>query len=94
MLWTDETKINLYLSDGKSAHDQKHTSSSVKHGGGSVMVSACMAVSGVGSLIFIDDLTHDGSSRMNLEVYKNILSDNLEKCAKTKWDELHYAARQ
>ena len=79
------TKINLYQSDGKakvwrkkgSAHDPKHTSSSVKHGGGSVMAWACMAASGVGSLIFIDDVTHDGSSRMNSEVYKNIMSANL-----------------
>ncbi len=44
VLWTDETKINLYQSDGKrrvwrrkgTAHDPKHTISSVKHGGGSV----------------------------------------------------------
>ena len=41
------------------------------------MVWGCMAVSGVGSLIFMDDVTHDGSSRMNSEVYKNILSANL-----------------
>ena len=31
----------------------------------------------VGSLIFIDDVAHDGSSRMNSEVYKNFLSANL-----------------
>ncbi len=45
ILWTDETKINLYQSDGKrrvwrrkgTAHDPKHTTSSVKHGGGSVV---------------------------------------------------------
>ena len=53
-----------------SAHHPKHTSSSVKHIGGSAM-----AASGVGSLIFIDDVTHDASCRMNSKVYKNILSD-------------------
>ena len=52
-------------------------SSSVKHSGGSVMAWACMAASGVGSLIFIDDVTHDSSSRMNSEVNKNILSANI-----------------
>ena len=68
VLWTDETKINLYQSEGKanvwrkkgSAYDPKHASSSVKYGGGSVMAWASMAASGVGSLIFIDDVTHDG----------------------------------
>ncbi len=47
-LWTNETKINLYLSDGKAkmwrkkgtANDPKHTVSSVKHGGGGVMEQA------------------------------------------------------
>ena len=43
------------------------------------MAWACMAASGVGSLIFIDDVTHYGSSRMNSEVYKNILSANLRR---------------
>ena len=88
-LWTDETKINLYQSDGKAkvwrkkgtAHDPKHTSSSVKHGGGNVMAWACMAASGTGSFIFIDDVTDDGSSRMNSEVYRNILSANLRRNA-------------
>ena len=71
-----DCKIFLYQSVGKvkvwrkkgSAHDPKRTSSSVKHSGGSVMAWACMAASGVGSLIFIDDVTHDGSSRMDSEV--------------------------
>ena len=40
-----------------SAHDLKHTSSSVKHRVGSVMACTCMAASGVGSLISIDDVT-------------------------------------
>ena len=63
----------------ESAHDPKHMSSSVKHGGGSVMAWACMALPGVGSLIFIDDVTCDGCSRMNSKVYKNILPANLRR---------------
>ena len=37
-----------------------------------------MASPVVGSLIYIEDLTQDWSSRMNSEVYKNILSANLQ----------------
>ncbi len=86
ILWTDETKINLYQSDGKrrvwrrkgTAHDPKHTTSSVKHGGGSVMAWACMAACGTGSLVFIDDVTADKSSRMNSEVFRAILSAHIQ----------------
>ena len=68
---TDE-KAKVWRKKG-SALDLKDTSSSVKHGGGSVMAWACMAASGVGSQIFFDDLTHDGSSRMNSEVFILVL---------------------
>lgn len=86
ILWTDETKINLYQSDGKrrvwrrkgTAHDPKHTTSSVKHDGGSVMAWACMAANGTGSLVFIDDVTADKSSRMNSEVFRAILSAHIQ----------------
>lgn len=89
ILWTDETKINLYQSDGKrrvwrrkgTAHDPKHTTSSVKHGGGSVMAWACMAANGTGSLVFIDDVTADKSSRMNSEVFRAILSAHIQSNA-------------
>ena len=45
------------------------------------MAWACMTASGVSSFIFIDNVTHDGSSRMNSEVCKNILSANLRRNA-------------
>uniref|UniRef100_A0A8C5P8K5 Transposase n=1 Tax=Leptobrachium leishanense TaxID=445787 RepID=A0A8C5P8K5_9ANUR len=78
-------RINLYQSDGKrrvwrrkgTAHDPKHTTSPVKHGGGSVMAWACMAANGTGSLVFIDDVT-DKSSRMNSEVFRAILSAHIQ----------------
>ena len=54
-----------------TAHDPKHTTSSVKHGGGSVMAWA-------GSLVFIDDVTADKSSRMNSEVFRAILSAHIQ----------------
>lgn len=91
ILWTDETKINLYQSDGKrrvwrrkgTAHDPKHTTSSVKHGGGSVMAWACMAANGTGSLVYIDDVTADKSSRMNSEVFWATFSAHIQPNAST-----------
>ena len=86
ILWTDEAKINLYQNDGKrrvwrrkgTAHDPKHTPSSVKHGGGSVMAWACMAANGTGSLVFIDDVTADKSSRIHSKVFWAILSAHIQ----------------
>ena len=40
-----------------SINDPKHTTSSVKHGGGSVMVWACVGANGTCFLGFIDDVT-------------------------------------
>ncbi len=45
------------------------------------MAWAFIASSGTGSLIFINDVTHDGSSKIKSEVYRNILSDYLQKDA-------------
>ena len=50
----------------------------MKHGGGSVKAWACMAASGTGSLVFIDDVTADKSSRMNSEVFQAILSAHIQ----------------
>ena len=38
-----------------------------------------MASPGMGSLMFIDDVTCDGSSKINSEVYWNIFSVNLKR---------------
>lgn len=54
-----------------TAHDPKHNTSTVKHGGGIVMAWPCMTASGTDVLVFIDDVT-SYSSRMNSDVYRNI----------------------
>lgn len=55
-----------------SANVPKHTSLFFKLGRGSVIALFCMTAFKPGSLTFID-VNHDGSSRMNSEVYRNIL---------------------
>ncbi len=50
-----------------------------------------MASSGTCLLVFIDDVTEDGSSRMNSEVYRDILSvcTDSVKWSKVDWAVLH-----
>lgn len=63
VLWSDETKINLFGSDGKqyvrrppnTAYDPKHTIKTVKHGGGNIMLWGCFSSSGVGPIYWIKD---------------------------------------
>ena len=42
------------------------------------MAWACMAANGTGSLVFIDDVTADKSSRMNSEVFRAMLSAHIQ----------------
>lgn len=79
VLFTDESKYNIFGSDGRSkvwrkpntALDPKNIIPTVKHGGGSVMVWGAMSASGVGRLVFID-------GNMDRHQYKNILEQNLK----------------
>lgn len=71
---TCATVMERWKCEKIDAHNARHTTSSVKHSGGDVMAWVCMAASGVISLEFIDNFIADGSRRMNVEVYRNILS--------------------
>ena len=57
-----------------TAQDPNHTTTSVTDGVGGVIAWACMAAEDTGSLIFIDDITADGSSKIHSEVYRHIIS--------------------
>jgi transposase len=82
VLFSDESKFNVYRSDGRvmvwrkpgTELQKKHIQATVKHGGSSVMVWGCMAASGVGELVFIDGI-------MKKEQYLNILKQNMKKSA-------------
>jgi transposase len=78
VIWSDETKINRFGSDGrvwvwkKSEHmrTEQHMKPTVKKGGGSLMIWGCMTPQGVGFMCKID-------GTMNGELYREILDDNL-----------------
>ncbi len=74
VLWSEETKINLFGSDGVKCvgrqqgkeYKDKCVLPTVKHGGGSVMVWGCMSAGGTGELQFIE-------GTMNSNMYCDIL---------------------
>ncbi len=78
VLWSDETKINLFDSDGVKRvwrqpgeeFKDKWVLPTVKHGGGSVMVWGCMSAAGTGELQFIE-------ATMNANMYCDILKQSM-----------------
>ena len=78
VIWSDESKFNVFGSDGKmmvwrtphEEFDPKCTVSTVKPGGGSVMVWGCFTRRRVGKLCVLD-------RTMDRFYYRNILEQNL-----------------
>uniref|UniRef100_A0A8C7GHX2 Transposase n=1 Tax=Oncorhynchus kisutch TaxID=8019 RepID=A0A8C7GHX2_ONCKI len=83
VLWSDETKIELFGNNAKryvwrksnTAHHPEHTIPTVKHGGGSVMVWACFSSAGTGKMVKIN-------GKMDGAKYRTILEENLMESAK------------
>jgi len=78
VFFSDETKINLWNSDGRQycwkkrgdrLRDQ-HVVSTLKHGGGSIMIWSCFCAAGPGYVCRID-------GAMNAKDYKGILKSDL-----------------
>lgn len=76
VIFSDESKFNIFGSDGRTwcwkkvgqrlaPHAVKPT---VKHGGGSIMIWGCMTWDGVGNITLIE-------GKMNSEVYQKILEE-------------------
>ncbi len=78
VLWSDETKINLFGSDGVKRvwrqpgeeYKDKCVLPTVKHGGGSVMVWGCMSAAGTGELQSI-------KGTMTANMYCDILKQSM-----------------
>ena len=83
VIWSDETKFNMFGSDGVvrvwrergKSMDPKYLRGTVKHGGGSVMFWGCIGWNGVGPLYHIPGI-------MIKEVYVDILAKNLPLAAR------------
>jgi transposase len=83
IMFTDESKFNLFYSDGKKSVwrkkgeglEDKNLEHTVKHGGGSILVWGSFSYYGVGELYIIRDI-------MDAVEYVNILSTSLFKSAK------------
>ena len=83
VLWSDETKIELFGHNSVSsvyrkpgeAFLPKNTIPTVKHGGGSLMFWGCFAATGPGRLVKITGI-------MKKEDYVEILNENLKDSAK------------
>jgi transposase len=80
VIFSDETKINRFNSDGRTWYwskdpsilDEKSVKPSVKHGGGGILLWGCLTFQGVGYCCKID-------STMDQYLYKSILEDDLMK---------------
>jgi DDE superfamily endonuclease/Transposase len=78
VIWSDETKINRFCSDGRSWYwsrdgetvQRRHVKQTVKHGGGSIMIWGCMTWYGTGYMCKIE-------GRMDQHLYRSILEDEL-----------------
>ncbi len=78
ILWSDETKINVFGTDGFKTvwrrkgeeYKEKCMVPTVKRGGGSVLMWGCMSAAGVGELHFIDGI-------MNSQMYCSILKEKM-----------------
>lgn len=92
VIFSDESKFNLFGSDGKrfvwrkpnTELHSKNLKATVKHGGGHVMVWGCMSSDGVGNITFIE-------GTMTAKSYIDVLQDNLsESSNKLGLDGLYY----
>lgn len=78
VIWSDESKINRYSTDGRSWSWKREGESlkprdfiqTVKHGGGNIKVWGCVTAFGVGPI-------HKITGNMNKEMYLDILKNHL-----------------
>lgn len=80
VIWTDETKINRFNSDGRrwawirsnEKLQNHHVKLTLKHGGGNIKLWSAITYAGVGWICKIE-------GNMDKNLYKRILEDDLEQ---------------
>lgn len=85
VLWSDESKVNLFGSDGiqyvrrpkGKRNDARYQTPTVKYGGGNVMIWGCFSANGVGPLVRIN-------GKMDSKLYTNILEEHMLPFAEDK----------
>ncbi|MBN3324653.1 TXND3 protein, partial [Atractosteus spatula] len=83
VLWTDETKVELFVHNArrydwqktKTAFDQKNLIPIVKHGGRSIMAWGCFSAVGPGQCVITE-------STMNSTLYQRVLEENVRPSVK------------
>ncbi len=84
VLWSDESKVNLFDSDGVQhvwrcpgeEYQDNCALPTVKYGGGSIMVLGCMTTAGTGELRFIEG---NMDSSMYCDILKQKIMPSLQK---------------
>ena len=91
VLWSDESKFNVFGSDGRrivwrmtlESLKEKNINPTVEGGRRSLLVWACMSSSGVGNIQFIDDI-------IDKNVYLDILKRNVKESARKLGIQRHF----
>lgn len=94
ILWSDESKINMFGSDGRSfvrrppgkEFDARYAVKTIKHGGGNIKVWGCFSWYGVGPIYWIKDTM---TKEIYLEILKNVMLPYAEDNMPLIWTYQH-----